>query len=190
MHSEAKSAFFKGNKEDQEELKRVYEEYQEQIYRFILLRVSHGETASDISQEVFHHLLIATRGKEREIENIRAFLYQIARNLVIDHYRSNKTIVYSLESEGEDGEYTRQIAYEGPGADEILDREYTAEEIRKALSAVKKQHREIVEMRYLQQLDISEIAEKLGKSEGAIRVQIHRAIDELRDYFSAKNVEK
>lgn len=185
MQSDNTSAFFKGNKEDQSELKRIYETYQEQIYRFILLRVSHQETASDISQEVFHHLLIATRGKERGIENIRAFLYQIARNLVIDHYRST-VITYSLESEGEDGEYTRQIAYEGPGADEILDHEYTAEEIRKALSAIKKQHREIVEMRYLQQLDISEIAEKLGKSEGAIRVQIHRAIDELRDYFLAK----
>lgn len=185
MNSDNTSASFKGNKEDQGELKRIYEAYQEQLYRFILLRVSHEEIASDISQEVFHNLLQATRGKEREIENIRGFLYQIARNLVIDHYRSN-VVTYPLEVEGEDGEFTRQIPYEGPGADTLLDQEYTAEEIRKALSAVKKQHREIVEMRYLQQLEMSEIAEKLGKSEGAIRVQIHRAIGELRDYFSAK----
>ncbi len=179
------SAIFKGNKEDQAELKRIYEEYQSNIYRFVLLRVSHEETASDISQEVFHHLLKATRGKERYIENIRAFLYQIARNLLIDHYRTN-IVTYSLEAEGEDGEYTHEIADKEPGADVMIDREYTAEEIRKALSAVKQQHREIVEMRYLEQLEMSEIAERLGKSEGAIRVQIHRAIDELRDYFSAK----
>lgn len=186
MHSSSPSAFFKGTKNDQELLRKIYEEYQSQIYRFVLLRVSHGEIASDISQEVFYHLLRVTRGKEREIENIRAFLYQIARNLVIDYYRTH-VITAPLEIEGEDGEYTREIVYEGPGADVLLDREYTAEEIRKALFAVKKQHRHIVEMRYLEQLDISEIAEKLGKSEGAIRVQIHRAIAELREHFTSKN---
>ena len=182
----SKTVYFNGNSEDEEVFREIYEEYQGQLFRFILLRVSHKEVASDINQEVFRRLLVHTRGMPREIENIRGFLYRIARNLVIDHYRSN-VVTYPLEIEGEEGEYTREIADEGLGADEMLDREYSAEEIRKVLVLIKEQNREIVEMRYFDQLEMSEIAERLGKTEGAVRVQLHRAVEELRDHFLKKN---
>lgn len=186
MDEVKKPAFFKGNKEDESVLRDLYLEYYDQIYRFALIRVSNEETASDIVQDVFRRLLVSTRGRERQIDEIRAFLYRIAKNCVIDHYR-NTVVTYSIDAEPLEDKAAFQIPDTQMRADELVDREFTAEEIRKALSVLKHGSREIVEMRYLQQLDIDEIADRLGKSAGAVRVQIHRAIEELRTYYERKN---
>ena|SRR3989338_1248873 len=182
MREANKPAFFRGSSEDEVVLKELYEQYYDELYRFVLVRVSHEDTAMDIVQEVFRRLLVATRGKERQINEIRAFLYRIAKNCVIDHYRET-VVTYPIEGDATDEKPARQIVYDGVGADVMVDRDITAEEIRQALSTLKQTSREIVEMRYLQQLDIEEIAERLQKSEGAVRVQIHRAIEELRAYY-------
>ena len=75
----------------------IYDKYVDKIYRFIFIKVSSQEIAEDLTSETF------LRGwqvfKEREdIENPPAFLYQIARNLIIDHYREKgKAKIVSAE---------------------------------------------------------------------------------------------
>lgn len=186
MSESKKPAFFKGNSQDESTLRDLYLENYDQLYRFVLIRVSSEDIALDIVQEVFRRLLVSTRGRERQIDEIRAFLYRIAKNCVIDHYR-NTVVTYSIDADPSEDRTPFQIPDTGMRADALVDREFTAEEIRQALSTLKRKSREIVEMRYLQQLEIDEIAERLQKSEGAIRVQIHRAIEELRTYYERKN---
>lgn len=182
MHTDKMPVIFSGNREDESVFHDLYLKHYDELYRFTLLRVSNTDVASDIVQEVFRRLLVSTRGRERQIDEIRAFLYRMTKNCVIDHYR-NTVVTYSIDTDESDDRMPLQIPYEGVGADVLVDREFTAEEIRKALSTLKANSREIVEMRYLQQLEIEEIADRLGKSEGAVRVQIHRAIEELRAVY-------
>ena len=141
-------------------------------YRFIFLKVSSQEIAEDLCSEVF------TRGweslkKGQKIENPQAFLYQIARNLVIDHYR-------------EKGRYKTVSADYVEMADPRLALEEKAflnsdvDNIKLALSDINENYREIIVWRYLDELSVPEIAKMLDKSETAVRVTLHRALKSLK----------
>ena len=76
---------------------QVYDQYVNKIYRFIYLKVSLVETAEDLSSEVFLRLYRHIQKNNPVIENPQAFVYQIARNVIADHYRSKKITVVSIE---------------------------------------------------------------------------------------------
>ena len=69
-----------------EQYSKIYDQYINKIYRFVFLKVNSKEVAEDLTTEVFVRCWDKYRIGE-EFENIQAFLYQVARNLVIDHYR-------------------------------------------------------------------------------------------------------
>lgn len=151
---------------------KIYDKYINKIYRFIFLKVSSQEIAEDLCSEVF------TRGweslkKGQKIENPQAFLYQIARNLVIDHYR-------------EKGRYKTVSADYVEMADPRLALEEKAflnsdvDNIKLALSDINENYREIIVWRYLDELSVPEIAKMLDKSETAVRVTLHRALKSLK----------
>ena len=68
------------------EFGKIYDKYIDKIYRFIFLKVSSEDVTKDLCSETFLRGWEAFQD-EKKIDNIQAFLYQIARNLVIDHYR-------------------------------------------------------------------------------------------------------
>src|SRR4051812_8446702 len=73
-------------------LTSLYNHYFERVYRFVYYRVSHKETAEDLTEDVFVKIF----GKLKTLEQVAAFegwLFQIARNRVIDYYRSKKQVV-------------------------------------------------------------------------------------------------
>jgi RNA polymerase sigma-70 factor (ECF subfamily) len=70
-----------------EQFSQIYDQYIEKIYRFVYLKVNSQETAEDITSKVFLKGWEAFQAPKEEIENPGAFLYQIARNAVVDHYR-------------------------------------------------------------------------------------------------------
>ncbi|PIU15604.1 RNA polymerase subunit sigma-70, partial [bacterium (Candidatus Gribaldobacteria) CG08_land_8_20_14_0_20_39_15] len=64
---------------------KIYDQYINKIYRFIFLKVNSQEIAQDLTSETFLRGWESFKEKNEEIENIQAFLYRIARNLVTDH---------------------------------------------------------------------------------------------------------
>ena len=70
----------------------VYDKYVKKIYRFVLLKVNSAEIAEDLTSEVFMRGWQAYKTKQDKIENVQAFLYQIARNLLADHYRQETKV--------------------------------------------------------------------------------------------------
>lgn len=162
---------------------KIYEEEREAIYNFILGRVRHREEAEDMLSDVF---IRAIRFEQEggTVTHARGLLYKIAKNLIIDRgkARQKDTILVSINEENAE-KRPLDIPDTLPLADELFDKEIAADEIRSILSRLREESREIIELRYFQQLDIEEIAETLEKSEGAIRVQLHRATNELRDLF-------
>jgi len=159
---------------------KIYDQYVEKIYRFVFLKVSSKEIAQDLTSETFLKCWEVFNRKEnpssneQKIENPQAFLYQIARNLVIDHYR-------------EKGKYQVVSAETSPIADPRNDLEEKVilnsdlEIVRNHLSSLKDDYQNAILWYYLDDLPICEVAKLLDKSEDATRVLIHRALKSLRE---------
>jgi RNA polymerase sigma factor (sigma-70 family) len=172
---------------------QIYEDHKEELYRFILGRTSDVPTAEDILSSVFIRI-IRYEKDGGEITHIRGLLYRTARNLITDHYRGVKpTISVDVIGGWEDQDGDRapiELVDTLPMPDQLMDIALTAEQIRTMLSRVKDASRELIELRFFQELSTEEIADILEVSEGAVRVRLHRAIKEVRELFPQDDKEQ
>ena len=157
-----------------ERFETAYAEHVDALFRHAFFKVSNRELAKDLLQETFTKTWIYI-SKGNEIENIRAFLYRTLNNLIIDEYRKKKSI--SLEVIEEDGFHlsvddTNQLEMKIDGEQAI-----------KLLQKLPDNYRDVIFMRYVDELELSEIAEMLGESENAISVRIHRGLKKLKEIF-------
>ncbi len=152
----------------------LYGTYVKQIFRFVYLRTNNTQIAEDITSDTF---LRCWKKIERGeiIDNERALLYVIARGIIIDYYRSKKhTQEVKLAATHENNRY--------PDV-EMIEKIYANQQIAqiyKKLTKIKKEYQEIILMRYIEDLEYSEIAVVLGKKQTAIRVLLHRALTTLK----------
>jgi RNA polymerase sigma-70 factor (ECF subfamily) len=150
----------------------IYTLYFKKIYRFIFFRVGNKETAEDLSEEVF----LKAYGKISSVSENKAFegwLYQIARNLVIDYYRQKK-VTASLD------EIENTLEYETNVID-VVNLEQQQKIMLKLIKELAAEQQVVIKLKFFEDLDNAEIAELLHKSEGAIRVIQHRAITKLQE---------
>lgn len=154
----------------------VYDAYVEPIYRFIFFKVATKEVAQDLTSEVFLKVFHYIQSKERQIDHLRALLYTTARNSVIDHYRQEGRI------EIEDNEEAQEnlVGIKTEDVEELLDTKLTVERIELVIGSLKQEWRDVVILRFVEDYSHKEIAQMLGKKEGAIRVALHRALTEIR----------
>lgn len=150
---------------------KLYDLYFIKIYRFIYYRVGHKETAEDLAEEVFLKIYskINSLGHEGAFEG---WMYQIARNLVIDHYRKQKLTV-ALEDVENILEYESNIV-------DVLSLEQEQKTVLKLLKQLSSDEQAVIKMKFFENLDNNTIATLLEKTEGAIRVIQHRAISKLQ----------
>lgn len=165
---------------DQEEAQdyflHIYNTYADAIFRFALVKVSDRERAEDISQEVFTRFWQALR-KGTVMQNDRALLYTIARNLIIDWYRKKKES--SLDALTEEG-------FELRGTDEVPILEYAQmQEALAVINVLDDSSREAVLLRFVEGFSPSEIAALNGESANAVSVRINRALAKVRDHLHA-----
>lgn len=151
----------------------IYDRYIEKIYRFIFLKVSSQEIAEDLASEVFTRGWESFRQEKCDIKNMQAFLYQIARNLIIDHYRQKGQAQLVSTDALPLIDYDMDLEEKAIFKSEVND-------VKAALAHINDDYREIIIWYYLDELSVPEIAKILGKSEEAVRVQIHRALEALR----------
>ena len=72
---------------DEEQFGKIYDKYSQAIYRYIFFRISDHELAQDLMADTFLRAWQYVSAEEREIDNLKALLYRIAGNLVVDFYR-------------------------------------------------------------------------------------------------------
>ena len=150
---------------------KLYDEYASPIFRHCYFRVSSRELAEDLTQESFMRTWNYL-AEAKTIDNPKAFLYRIAENLVVDYYRKKKEL--SLDVLAEKG-----FDPSGDGASSILD--YAdMRHARQMIEELEPQHREILILRFVDDLPIRDIAGIIGKSENVVSVRIHRAMQKLR----------
>ena len=155
------------------EFSKIYDKYIDKIYRFIFVKVNSEDIAQDLCSETF------LRGWESyksidKIDNIQAFLYRIARNLVIDYYREKgRTQIVSVENVA--------IIDPKPSLEENVALNSDLEQVKGALANLKDDYQNVIVWRYLDDLPIPKVAKMLDKSEEATRVLLHRALKALKN---------
>jgi RNA polymerase sigma-70 factor, ECF subfamily len=150
---------------------QLYNKYIKKIYDFIYYKTLHKETAEDLTSKTFFKALENINNYSPKRGSFSSWLYKIARNTVIDNYRTKKDVtnildVWSLESE------------ENLEAD--IDNKEKIEEIKKYLDKLKPEQKEIVIMRIWDGLSYGEIAKITGKSEAGCKMMFSRTITALR----------
>lgn len=165
-----------GNLED---FGKLYDTYVRKIYDFIYYKTHHRETAEDLTSQTFFKALQNIKNFDIVQGSFSAWLYTIARNTVIDHYRTAKLHV-DLED-----------IWDLPGSQNVhLDAENreALDKVREYLKELDPEHREIVVMRVWNGLSYKEIAETLGKSEDSCKMMFSRVITKLREKLPVESL--
>ncbi len=181
-----RSNMLEGEKEIVERAKRgeaeafgsLYDHYHPKIYRFVLLKTSHKETAEDLTHQAFLSAWQNIHGFSYRGFPFGSWLYQIAKNSVIDHYRSAKKTT-PIESVAE-------LLGSSVNHEEKADARLKIQSVYEALKQLSGDHQDIVIMRFVEELSPGEIAQALGKTEGAVRVMQHRALSALKNILKEK----
>ncbi len=162
----------------QEIFTEAYDKHSDAIFRHCYLRVYDRDLARDLTQETFMKAWNHYSESEEKIENLKALLYKIATNLIIDHSRrpgSKKSA--SLEDMVEMG------IEPGEDRSDKLKDELDAKDALKVLDHIKEEYREVVMLRYFSDLSLKQTAEALGINENLVSVRLNRALQDLRKHL-------
>jgi RNA polymerase sigma-70 factor (ECF subfamily) len=153
----------------------LYDRYLDDIYRFIRFQIARQEDAEDLAETVFLKAFESLPGFRggRRMTNFRAWIYRIARNLVIDHYRTRKQDLPL------DPEYASAETADRP--ETLLQDRETAERIHRAVNRLEEPFRPVIVMRFVGGLSYRETADALGLTENYVRVIQYRALRKLRE---------
>ena len=166
-------------KQDADAFAELYDLYVEKIYRFVYFKVSSVEEAQDITSEVFLKAWNYLQKEETLINNINSFLYQIARNLIIDFYRQRAN--HEMVSVDSPSASIHEIADPQQNVTSDISRQLASKQVETYLARLKDEYKEVVILRYLEGYSTKEIASIVGKKRGNIRVLLHRAIKVMSD---------
>lgn len=155
----------------------IYSHYVPQIYRFVFFKVSSKQIAEDLTHEIFLSAWQNIKNYKQKEFPISSWLYQIARNKVIDHYRTDKKNI-SIDTEDFNEDSLGFYEQKNP------DVSFSIEKIKSLIKFLKPEYQDVIIMRYVEDLDSKEIAGVLNKSEGAVRLIQHRAINNLKELYA------
>lgn len=155
----------------------LYDHYLPKIYRFVLLKVGQREEAEDLTHQAFlraweHIARYADQGFP-----FGSWLYRIAKNIIIDHYRSFEKRKRDVDLEDV---MEQLIDTESSIMDKTLDVKFDMELLMKAMERLKDVEQDVIIMRFVEDLPHEEVAEHIGKSVGATKLIQHRALKNLK----------
>ncbi|MCC7356883.1 sigma-70 family RNA polymerase sigma factor [Candidatus Uhrbacteria bacterium] len=171
------------SKQDPDAFTRLYDRYVEAIYRFAILKLPTEEDAQDVTSETFLKVW-AHLQQGGEIIHVRAFFYQVARNLIADKYRQMKTHVsYGLVTNESQDPSTQVEPKEGDRgrAKRMLEARADFSLLLEQLDRLKPDYRDILTLRYIDGLPFGIIAQILNKTPGNVRLIFHRAVKTLKE---------
>ena len=179
---------------DQQAVGQLYDAYVEPLFRFCVARVGNETDAEDLTEEIFLKVMHSIDGfqwrplgrsesslggsDEEERSPFRAWLFRIARNHVISHYRRQST----RKSVGEVPEW---LPDEALGPAELAERALTIEEVFAVVEALPTAQREVIQLRFGAGLSIAETAEALDKQQTNVKVLQHKGIKRLKELLEA-----
>lgn len=153
----------------------LYDQYADAVFRFLYARVNTRMDAEDLTSEVFLRAWRSLSRYRHQGHAFSAYLFQIARNLLIDYYRRSDRV--EAISEGE----MRRLEDEDAGPSAKVVQQLEHEKLRETLGQLREDYRTVLMLRFVSGFSSRETAEAMERSSGAVRVLQHRALAALRD---------
>lgn len=165
---------------DLERMAMLYERHHRALFGFLFHLTQRREASEDMVQTVFYRML-KYRSSFKETSSFSGWMYHIARNVLKDQKfgaDSKYDPISSLEE---------KIAGGNP-ADERLEKAQSRQQLYDAMGMLNADDREILMLNRMKELKYPEISEIMGISEGAVRVRVFRAVEELKKIFIRKGI--
>jgi RNA polymerase sigma-70 factor (ECF subfamily) len=161
---------------DPEAFAELYRRYQPKIYRYIAFRVNNVATAEDLTSEVFVRLVERIDDFSYRGRPLLAWLYTIARNLLTDHYRrSGRSQSYPLDE---------SLVADTPDPVQRAHYAVQGERLTEALQDLTEDQRQVLLLKFFEDMDNPTAAKVLGKSVGAVKALQHRGLAALARIFA------
>lgn len=157
---------------DSDAFGRLYESYFDRVYRYLYLRVGRVEEAEDLTEQVFLRALESIGSFRWTGAPFASWLFRIAHNLLVDHWRRQKGKEYL--------DPAREIESREPDPAYIAELRVRMEEVRGALVQLTEAQRQVIGLRFTAGLSLAETAKIMSRSEGAIKALQHSALAALR----------
>jgi RNA polymerase sigma-70 factor, ECF subfamily len=156
---------------DTNAMSELYEHYKPAVYRYLYFRCGAQPVAEELTTEVFIRVIENLPRYKVKSTPFQAWLFRIARNLVIDHYRRSNIRQHLALDEN--------LAGTKEGTESIVERRLDIEELQQALRKLSPDQCDVIVMRFLADMPISQVAQTLKKSQGAVKMLQARALKSL-----------
>ena len=182
IQASEKQIFSKLKKGDREAFIEAYDLYVDEIYRFVYFKVSDQEEAQDLTSAVFLKAWnYIQENSLKDVKTLRALFYKIARTSVIDHYRK-KSNFQNISIDNKD--IPINIPDDKQNVLEKMKISSDVESVQAKLNELKGEYKEVIVLKFINELSIKEISNIVNKSNGNVRILIHRALKVLRDLMN------
>lgn len=157
---------------DPEGISELYDRYRTSVFRYLYYRAGDLHTAEDLTSETFMRMLRSLNGYRPQNVAFEAWLFQIARNLAIDHYRKTRSRSHlSLEED---------MIADRDDPVRTAEHNLTSDLLLQALSKLSEIQRDVIVLRFVNGLPVTQVAQALHKSEDAVKALQRRALSALR----------
>lgn len=168
---------------DSDAFGELHDYYVDAIYNFLASRMSDPLDAEDLTGEVFLRAWRSLKNYRQKGYPFSAYLFRIARNLLIDHYRQAQREDKDLV-ETEDMGSVKGVE---KSPDAIIATKQEHQQLRRYLDSIREDYRDVLVLRFLSGLSPDETAKVMQRSSGAVRVLQHRALAALRKQLGNGN---
>ncbi len=167
---------------DEQAFEQLYNIFFPKIYQYIYHRVNSKEITEDLVSDIFLKV-VRNLPSLKNPEDIKSWTFSIAKNSLIDHYRkAGRKKEDSSEAVSDDLTFQTETP-----EDSLLDQEHS-QEILSALNILSEEQQEVIQLRFIHELKIKEIASVMNKSEGAIKGLLYRGLNKLSKHMEFKEV--
>lgn len=149
----------------------VYDKWGDAVFRLCLSKTSNREEAKDLTQEAFTKSWEYLIREDRDVDNLKAFVFTVARNLIKDYYKKKKPI---LEKDLPPG------TMEAISINETATTLSEARIMLAALATLPTQYREVIQLHIIEGFPITEIADILEEKPNTISVRLKRGLEKMR----------
>jgi len=150
----------------------LYDAYMERIYRYVYFRVSDDQLAEDITSQVFLKAWRRLDTYQAPRSPFVAWLYRIAHNAIIDHFRSRKVTISLEMARAAKLSHVDEV-------EEKLDLQIQIQELREALQGLTENQQQVLILKFIDGISTTEIAQQLGKQPCAVRALQMRGLQGL-----------
>jgi RNA polymerase sigma-70 factor, ECF subfamily len=154
---------------NQRKLAKMYNNYADDIYRYLYAHGGDKELAEDLMADTFMRAL--KNIETFDFKQPRAWLYTIARNLLRDHWKKKSTLSLNEDLE---------IVDESDSVEEIVEKSLRANRLKSALDKLPSKESEVIKLRFVQNLSAKEVALVLNISAENVRIIQHRALKKMK----------